>query len=729
MIYTFYSYKGGVGRSMALANIAELLYQQGEDVLIADFDLEAPGLEDYFAGDFSIHTPSEIKGKRGIIDLLLSYKELRTLPTIESEEDNDLEKSKDGFSFPYPVEPLSNFITPIYAKKENKGSLSIIPAGVRADKHFSKYAEKVRSFDWDDFYKNWDGELFFDWFREEVTKISNHILIDSRTGVTEMGGVCVYQLADTVVSFVASNKQNIDGTLKIANSLRNPELIEKGRKGRDISLVFVPSRVEEIAEQELLNDFINNFNQTFSSLFDPLLGFEENPYSNLKIPYIPYFSFMEKVAVRDSSNKAEELKKAYRRLKSIIINKGNDTELAESYLDEARKIWDENKNTNAIELAERAINIWTELSKSNLQLYGQKLAQTKTLLSDIFEKDDEILAIKYAEDAINIYFELYEINVSNLGEEVIINLTSLVSRLYEKGERETASDTLTRIIEIQKNTVGKGHDKGKVDLARNLYDLSNWLIAQEKFKEALEAIEDAVDIYNNLKDMGRDNLKADFADSLITFSECLLEFNKIEDAKVNAVSAVEIYNSLYESAPKQYESKTADVYNALLDILSGNEITKEDRSLNLVQDAERFFRKLSENNPNKYQPDLAKTINMLTDALAKEGELSKAVEKQEEAIAIFREISQSPSVRYKDDLAGSLVNLSKYLFETTELTSAEKAVVEADEIYKKLAEKNPIKYEEQLKETTKLLNKIKHSLSVNPNSQILLDKECVKNKL
>jgi len=25
MIYTFYSYKGGVGRSMALANIAELL--------------------------------------------------------------------------------------------------------------------------------------------------------------------------------------------------------------------------------------------------------------------------------------------------------------------------------------------------------------------------------------------------------------------------------------------------------------------------------------------------------------------------------------------------------------------------------------------------------------------------------------------------------------------------------------------------------------------------------
>ncbi|HYE71696.1 MAG TPA: P-loop NTPase, partial [Blastocatellia bacterium] len=45
MIYTFYSYKGGVGRSMALANVAEWLYRQGLRVVIIDWDLEAPGLE------------------------------------------------------------------------------------------------------------------------------------------------------------------------------------------------------------------------------------------------------------------------------------------------------------------------------------------------------------------------------------------------------------------------------------------------------------------------------------------------------------------------------------------------------------------------------------------------------------------------------------------------------------------------------------------------------------
>src|SRR4051794_39095955 len=48
MIYTFYSYKGGVGRTMALANVAEVFYRAGLRVLMVDWDLESPGLERYF---------------------------------------------------------------------------------------------------------------------------------------------------------------------------------------------------------------------------------------------------------------------------------------------------------------------------------------------------------------------------------------------------------------------------------------------------------------------------------------------------------------------------------------------------------------------------------------------------------------------------------------------------------------------------------------------------------
>ncbi len=41
---TFYSFRGGVGRTMALANVAAFLGREGLSVFLIDFDLEAPGL-------------------------------------------------------------------------------------------------------------------------------------------------------------------------------------------------------------------------------------------------------------------------------------------------------------------------------------------------------------------------------------------------------------------------------------------------------------------------------------------------------------------------------------------------------------------------------------------------------------------------------------------------------------------------------------------------------------
>ena len=46
-ITTFYSFKGGVGRTMALVNVAYELVRRGRRVLAVDFDLEAPGLETF----------------------------------------------------------------------------------------------------------------------------------------------------------------------------------------------------------------------------------------------------------------------------------------------------------------------------------------------------------------------------------------------------------------------------------------------------------------------------------------------------------------------------------------------------------------------------------------------------------------------------------------------------------------------------------------------------------
>ncbi|WP_295393466.1 P-loop NTPase [uncultured Thiodictyon sp.] len=74
MIVTFYSYKGGVGRSMALANVAEWFRRQGLKVVMVDWDLEAPGLESFFSTDAAER--ESLGGKPGLIDIIVAYRDM-----------------------------------------------------------------------------------------------------------------------------------------------------------------------------------------------------------------------------------------------------------------------------------------------------------------------------------------------------------------------------------------------------------------------------------------------------------------------------------------------------------------------------------------------------------------------------------------------------------------------------------------------------------------------------
>ena len=64
-VITFYSYKGGTGRSMLVANTAWLLASVGKRVLLMDWDLEAPGLHRYFK---PFLTDPDLKETDGVIE-------------------------------------------------------------------------------------------------------------------------------------------------------------------------------------------------------------------------------------------------------------------------------------------------------------------------------------------------------------------------------------------------------------------------------------------------------------------------------------------------------------------------------------------------------------------------------------------------------------------------------------------------------------------------------------
>src|SRR5499433_755403 len=71
-VVTFYSYKGGTGRSMTLANVAWILASNGHRVLVIDWDLEAPGLHRYF---HPFLEDKELTDSPGLIDFAVDFSE------------------------------------------------------------------------------------------------------------------------------------------------------------------------------------------------------------------------------------------------------------------------------------------------------------------------------------------------------------------------------------------------------------------------------------------------------------------------------------------------------------------------------------------------------------------------------------------------------------------------------------------------------------------------------
>jgi len=84
---TFYSYKGGVGRTLALVNIANRLAEFGKKVCVMDFDLEAPGLIHKYK-----YNISEVK--QGLVDYIYEFAVEENLPDSIGKYAKEIKKYK-----------------------------------------------------------------------------------------------------------------------------------------------------------------------------------------------------------------------------------------------------------------------------------------------------------------------------------------------------------------------------------------------------------------------------------------------------------------------------------------------------------------------------------------------------------------------------------------------------------------------------------------------------------
>ncbi len=212
-VVTFYSFKGGVGRSMAMMNCAASLVEQGKKVLIVDFDLEAPGL-DTFNLDWGRRA-----NRKGVVDYVAEYLSTDVAPKL------DEYVHKGSF------------------KKDSKGELWLMPAGKRsADYHY-----KLNSINWRYLYEYKDGYLLFENLKAQwKNSLSpDYVLVDSRTGHTDVSGICTRQIPDAIVLLFFPNKQNLSGLIPIVERIRN----ENKNRSEKLQTHFVTSNVPDIDDE------------------------------------------------------------------------------------------------------------------------------------------------------------------------------------------------------------------------------------------------------------------------------------------------------------------------------------------------------------------------------------------------------------------------------------------------------------------------------------------------
>ena len=235
-ITTFYSFKGGVGRSMALVNAGFELARRKRRVLLVDFDLEAPGLD-----TFKVLTSNGPSG--GVVEFVQSY--------VSTGSADDIDK----------------YVSKCQSENSVEGEIWLMPAGGKP----SDYANIFQNIDWGDLYTNQDGYLLMEDLKQQwMDKIRpDYVLIDSRTGHTDVGGICTRQFPDAVAIFYFPNEQNLRGVSRVVREIRSEG---DGPRKKNIQLHFIMSNVPDLDdEHQILEREMEAFKTELELNKDPMV--------------------------------------------------------------------------------------------------------------------------------------------------------------------------------------------------------------------------------------------------------------------------------------------------------------------------------------------------------------------------------------------------------------------------------------------------------------------------
>ena len=173
----------------------------------------------------------------------------------------------------------------------------------------SEYARRIAVFDWQRLYAQQPG--IFQFFAEWLAKQFRYVLIDSRTGLSDTGGICTILLPDKLVLAFTANRQSLYGVTELV--ARGTAHRRASDDHRPLLVLPLPSRIDT-SEPELrrlwrhgdVHNTLPGYQKLFESAFAEAYELSECSLEayldRVQIQHVPSYSYGEYIAVlRDST--------------------------------------------------------------------------------------------------------------------------------------------------------------------------------------------------------------------------------------------------------------------------------------------------------------------------------------------------------------------------------------------------------------------------------------------
>lgn len=474
-VITFYSYKGGTGRTMALSNVAVLLARQRQattPVLMIDWDLEAPGLHHYFEHP-QAHKP-------GVLEFFEACHE-------QLQRRHQGAAALDDEALAHEV--LAAVGWEQYVSRVDEASQLYLMRAGRLDETFP---ERLASLEWESLFHRCPA--LFRCFAERMARHFRYVLVDSRTGRTDVAGICTTLLPRKLVLVFTPNRQSLDGVQALVQRATTYRRSHEDEQ-RPLMVYPLPSRMEmdDSAQRaqwrrgdpsQQIAGYQSGFEQVLRDSYGMQQVSLESYFDEVQLQQTRALAYGEQVAVRQDQGEGDRFSLT-RTFEALLAW------LAPGYFP-----WQSLSEISlqaSIGEARRAL----DAGGAGARAITPPLARDLNALGELFRREGRL------RQALASFEESLSLRQRGLGEDhpdTLLSKINLASTLRQQGRLDEALFLEECIVDARERLLGAEH----VDTLSARTSLAATLGQLGRLAEALPLQDSVLDIYLRL--LGPDHL-------------------------------------------------------------------------------------------------------------------------------------------------------------------------------------------------------------------------------